>query len=141
MFAVIKTGGKQYRVAKDARLTVEKLPAEAGETVTLDQVLMVGGDQGVTLGQPLVAGASVTAEVVEQTRGKKMLVFKKRRRQNSRRKNGHRQHYTVLKVTDIHTGGGKPKAAKAKAQPEAAPQSGSESGSAAGAAGETAAEA
>lgn len=137
MFAVIKTGGKQYRVAKDTRLTVEKLPADAGETVSLDQVLMVGGDQGVTLGQPLVAGASVTAEVVEQTRGKKMLVFKKRRRQNSRRKNGHRQHYTVLKVTDIHTGGGKPKAAKA----EAAPQGGSESGSATGAAGEAAAEA
>jgi large subunit ribosomal protein L21 len=114
MFAVIKTGGKQYRVAKDARLTVEKLPAEAGESVTLDQVLMVGGDgQGVTVGQPLVEGASVTAEVVEQTRGRKMLVFKKRRRHNSRRKNGHRQHYTVLKVTDILTGGAKPKKAKA----------------------------
>jgi large subunit ribosomal protein L21 len=104
MFAVIKTGGKQYRVAKDDRLTVEKLAAEAGETVTLDQVLMVGGDDGIKVGAPTVDGASVTAEVVEQTRGKKLIVFKKRRRKHYRRKNGHRQHQTVLKVTDIVAG-------------------------------------
>lgn len=114
MFAVIKTGGKQYRVAKDDRLTVEKLAAEPGETVTLDEVLMVGGDQGTTLGAPRVEGASVTATVVEQTRGEKLIVFKKRRRKHSRTKNGHRQHLTVLQVTDIALDGAKPKKAAAK---------------------------
>lgn len=114
MFAVIKTGGKQYRVAKDDRLTVEKLVAEPGETVTLDEVLMVGGDQGTTLGAPRVEGASVTATVVEQTRGEKLIVFKKRRRKHSRTKNGHRQQLTVLQVTDIALDGKKPKKAAAK---------------------------
>ncbi|MBF0304819.1 MAG: 50S ribosomal protein L21 [Alphaproteobacteria bacterium] len=97
MFAVIKTGGKQYKVAKDDVILVEKLPAEAGATVTLDQVLMVGEK----IGAPLVDGASVTATVVEQTRGEKLIVFKKKRRQNYRRKTGHRQDLTVLRITDI----------------------------------------
>lgn len=118
MFAVIKTGGKQYRVAKDDRLTVEKLVAEPGATVTLDEVLMVGGGQGTTLGAPRVEGASVTATVVEQTRGEKLIVFKKRRRKHSRTKNGHRQQLTVLQVTDIALGGKKPKKAAAKKKAE-----------------------
>jgi large subunit ribosomal protein L21 len=100
MFAVIKTGGKQYKVAENDVITVEKLDFEPGASVTLDQVLMVGGK----VGQPMVAGASVTAEVVKQARGPKLIVFKKRRRKNSRRKNGHRQDLTVLKITSIAAG-------------------------------------
>lgn len=103
MFAIIKTGGKQYKVAKDDVITVEKLELEAGATVTLNDVLMVGGDTP-KVGAPRVDGASVSAEVVEQTRGDKVLVFKKKRRQNYRRKKGHRQDLTVLKITDIQTG-------------------------------------
>jgi large subunit ribosomal protein L21 len=101
MFAVIKTGGKQYKVAKNDVIEVEKLEAEAGSTISLDEVLMVGEGDAVTVGAPRVAGAKVTAEVVEQTRGDTIIVFKKKRRQNYRRKNGHRQHVTVLKITDI----------------------------------------
>jgi large subunit ribosomal protein L21 len=97
MFAVIKTGGKQYRVASGDVIKVEKLEAEAGATVTLDQVLMAGDK----VGTPLVAGATVSAEVVAQDRGPKIIVFKKKRRQNYRRKNGHRQDLTVLRITDI----------------------------------------
>jgi large subunit ribosomal protein L21 len=97
MFAVIKTGGKQYRVASGDVIKVEKLEAEAGSTVTLDQVLMAGDK----VGTPLVAGATVSAEVVAQDRGPKIIVFKKKRRQNYRRKNGHRQDLTVLRITDI----------------------------------------
>ncbi len=102
MFAVIRTGGKQYRVAKDAILKVEKLDAEAGSTVTFSDVLMVGGDKGVQIGAPLVEGATVTAEVVAQDRLPTVIIFKKRRRQNSRRKNGHRQPITVLRVKEIN---------------------------------------
>src|SRR3954453_18284282 len=98
MFAVIRTGGKQYRVTPNAVLKVEKLEAEPGASVTLSEVLAVGGEAGVTIGKPMVAGASVTATVVAQDRLDKIVVFKKRRRQNSRRKNGHRQHVTVLRV-------------------------------------------
>jgi large subunit ribosomal protein L21 len=101
MFAVIKTGGKQYKVAADDVLEIEKLDADAGETITFDEVLMVGGEAGVTVGTPVVNGASVTAEIVEQTRGPKVISFKKRRRQNSKRKRGHRQHITVVKITGI----------------------------------------
>jgi large subunit ribosomal protein L21 len=101
MFAVIRTGGKQYKVADGDVIRVEKLDAEAGARVTFDEVLMVHGDAGSTVGTPLVAGATVTAEVVEQMRDKKIIVFKKKRRQNYRRKNGHRQHLTVLKITGI----------------------------------------
>ena len=100
-YAVIRTGGKQYRVAPNAVLVVEKLEAEAGQTVTFQDVLVLGGESGLTIGAPTVAGATVTATVIEQTRGDKVIVFKKRRRQNSRRKNGHRQHMTVLRIGDI----------------------------------------
>lgn len=101
MYAVIKTGGKQYKVAKDETLTIERLAAEAGATVEFDQVLAVGAGAGVKLGSPVVAGAKVLATVVKQARGDKVIVFKKRRRKNSRRKNGHRQDLTVVKITDI----------------------------------------
>ncbi|WP_343712342.1 50S ribosomal protein L21 [Inquilinus sp.] len=101
MFAVIRTGGKQYRVAPDQLVTVERLDAEPGSSVTLEDVLMVGGDGAVKIGTPVLAGASVTAEVVEQTRGPKVIIFKKKRRQNYRRKKGHRQDLTVLKITAI----------------------------------------
>jgi large subunit ribosomal protein L21 len=101
-YAVIRTGGKQYRVTPDAVLTVEKLDAEAGATVTFQDVLAIGGDAGLTVGAPTVVGATVTATVVEQTRGDKVIIFKKRRRQNSRRKNGHRQHQTVLRISAIN---------------------------------------
>ncbi len=100
MYAVIKTGGKQYKVAEGQRVCVEKLPGNAGDKVTLDQVLFVGGDTP-KIGQPLVAGAKVAAEIVDQGRGKKIVVFKFRRRKNYRRKTGHRQPFTELKITGI----------------------------------------
>lgn len=100
-FAVIRTGGKQYRVTPNAVLTVEKLEAEPGATVTFHDVLAIGGEAGLTLGAPTVPGASVSATVLEQKRGEKVIIFKKRRRKNSRRKNGHRQHLTVLRIGDI----------------------------------------
>lgn len=117
MYAVIKTGGKQYKVAKNDVILVEKLPGEAGAAVELDEVLLVGDDKSQTVGSPLVDGAHVAATVLEQTRGEKIIVFKKKRRQNYRRKAGHRQDLTALKITDIVTGG-KKKAAKA-AEPKA----------------------
>jgi large subunit ribosomal protein L21 len=101
MFAVIRTGGKQYRVTPNAVVKVEKLAVEPGTTVTFTDVLAVGDASGITLGEPLVAGASVTATVLAQDRLDKVIIFKKRRRQNSRRKNGHRQHVTVLRVAGI----------------------------------------
>ncbi len=101
MYAIIKTGGKQYKVAKNAKITVEKLEGVAGDTITLSEVLLVSDGSKTTVGAPSVAGATVTAELVEQTRDDKVIIFKKRRRQNSRRKNGHRQHKTVLKIIDI----------------------------------------
>ncbi|CDK98981.1 MAG: large subunit ribosomal protein [Rhodospirillaceae bacterium] len=100
MFAVIQTGGKQYKVANGDVIRVEKLAGEAGGSVVLDQVLMVGEK----IGAPLVDGAKVVAEVVAQARGPKLIVFKKRRRQSSRRKNGHRQDITILRITDITAG-------------------------------------
>ena len=108
MFAVIKTGGKQYKVAPGDTLFVEKLPGEAGEIVALDQVLMLGDDKGTTVGTPLVEGATVAAEVLRQDRHAKIVVFKKKRRKNYRRTHGHRQETTVLQVTEILTGGKKP---------------------------------
>lgn len=117
MFAVVKTGGKQYRVAKDDILRVEKLDAEPGDTVILDQVLMVSDENGAKSGTPTVEGAVVEAEVVEQMRDRKVIIFKKKRRQNYRRKKGHRQHLTVLKVVDIALDGSKKKATtKAKVE-------------------------
>ena len=101
MFAVIRTGGKQYRVTPNAVLKVEKLAAEPGATVTFTDVLAVGEGGNLTVGAPTVAGASVTATVIAQDRLDKIIIFKKRRRQNSRRRNGHRQHVTVLRVGGI----------------------------------------
>jgi len=100
MYAVIKTGGKQYRVSEGDRLRVEKLPGEVGTSVTFDQILMLGGET-VAIGAPLVAGAKVTAEIVAQDRAKKIIVFKFRRRKNYRRKRGHRQPYTELRITGV----------------------------------------
>ncbi len=105
MFAVIRTGGKQYRVTPNAVLKVEKLDAEAGGTVTFNDVLAVGVDGNLTLGSPVVADASVTATVIAQDRLDKVIIFKKRRRQNSRRRNGHRQHVTVLRIGGISANG------------------------------------
>ena len=122
MYAVVKTGGKQYRVAKDDVIKVEKLAGEAGDIVTLDEILMLADGDKVTVGAPRVDGASVAAEILEQARAKKIIVFKKRRRQNYRRKRGHRQQLTVLRVTDILTKGAKPKAAKKAAPKKAAPK-------------------
>ena len=104
MFAVIKSGGKQYKVAKDDVIRVEKLDAEEGATININEVLMVGDDKGQTVGAPLVDGAAVSATVLEQMRDRKIIVFKKQRRQNYRRRNGHRQHLTVLRIDDILTG-------------------------------------
>jgi large subunit ribosomal protein L21 len=104
MFAVIKTGGKQYRVTAQDMLDVDKIEAQPGEAIKFEEVLLVGGD-AVTLGTPTVAGASVAAEVVEQGRGPKIIAFKKRRRKNSRRKRGHRQQFTRVRITEIRTEG------------------------------------
>ena len=102
MFAVIRTGGKQYRVQPDMVLKVEKLEAEAGSSITFTDVLAVGNEAGLTIGAPNVAGASVVATVIAQDRLDTVIIFKKRRRQNSRRKNGHRQPVTVLRVSAIN---------------------------------------
>src|SRR5947207_8985213 len=107
MFAVIRTGGKQYRVAAEDVIKVEKVKGNPGEIVQFGEVLVVGGDS-ITLGQPTISGASVAAEVLEQGRGPKIIAFKKRRRKNSRRKRGHRQEFTLLRVTEILTDGAKP---------------------------------
>lgn len=104
MFAVIKTGSKQYKVAKDDVIIVEKLPGEKGAQVTLSDVLMVGGEGAARIGKPMIAGASVTAELVDQILGDKVIIFKKRRRQHYRRKRGHRQPLTVLRIQTINAG-------------------------------------
>ena len=120
MFAVIRTGGKQYRVAAEDVIKVEKVKGDPGEIVQFGEVLVVGGDD-VTLGVPTVAGASVAAEVLEQGRGAKVIAFKKRRRKNSRRKRGHRQEFTLLRVTEILTDGAKP-TVTARPKPEPKPK-------------------
>ena len=107
MFAVIRTGGKQYRVAAEDVIKVDKVKGDPGEIVQFGEVLVVGGDN-VALGAPTVAGASVAAEVLEQGRGRKIIAFKKRRRKNSRRKRGHRQEFTLVRVTEILTYGATP---------------------------------
>ena len=114
MFAVIKTGGKQYRVAAEDVLKIEKVAGDAGDMVEFSEVLAVGGE----IGAPLVAGALVTAEILEQGRARKVISFKKRRRQNSQRTKGHRQHLTTVKIAEILTGGAKP-SKKAAAKPAA----------------------
>jgi large subunit ribosomal protein L21 len=100
MYAVFKTGGKQYRVAQGDQVRVEKLPGNVGDAVAFDQVLMVGGES-LKLGKPLVGGAKVEAKIVGQGLGKKLIVFKFRRRKNYRRKNGHRQPFTALEIVNI----------------------------------------
>jgi len=121
MFAIIRTGGKQYRVMPNDVLKVEKLPGAAGDTVTFGEVLAVGSDVGTTVGTPLVAGATVSATVIAQDRLDKIIIFKKRRRQNSRRKNGHRQEVTVLRVAGIMADGHQDHPRSAPASAEAAP--------------------
>lgn len=125
MFAVIKTGGKQYKVAADDVLKIEKLEGEAGDTVTFDNVLMVGNGADVTIGAPLVDGALVAAEFVETKKQRTVIIFKKNRRHKYRRRNGHRQLLTTVRITEILTGGKKPSAAKKaapkKAETKAAP--------------------
>ena len=101
MFAVIKTGGKQYTVAAEDTITVMTLAGEPGDKVTFDTVLMLVDGEATTVGAPLVAGATVSAEIVEQARGPKVIAFKKRRRKNSKRKRGHRQDLTIVRITGI----------------------------------------
>jgi large subunit ribosomal protein L21 len=101
MYAVIKTGGKQYKVASGDVILVEKLDSEAGASITLAEVLMIGDGANITVGAPTVAGASVAAEVVDQVKADKVIIFKKNRRHNYRRKRGHRQKLTALKITGI----------------------------------------
>lgn len=110
MFAVIKTGGKQYRVAANDEFTIERVAGEAGDTVSFAEVLMVG----TSIGAPFVSGASVAAEIVEQVRGPKVISFKKRRRQNSKRTRGHRQELTLIRISEILTDGAKPSGKKAE---------------------------
>ena len=119
MFAVIKTGGKQYRVVAEDLLKVEKISGEAGTMVEFSDVLIVGNGDDTTIGAPYVDGAIVVAEIVEQGRNRKVIAFKKRRRQNSRRTIGHRQYQTTIQISEILTGGAKPskKAAAKKASP------------------------
>lgn len=128
MFAVIKTGGKQYNVAEDQLLKIERIEGKPGEIIQLHEVLVLGGDTP-KLGTPTVAGASVAAEVVEQSRGEKVISFKKRRRKNSRRRRGHRQEFTLIRISEILADGAKPtkgpkpkhvKKPKAEDKPEAA---------------------
>jgi large subunit ribosomal protein L21 len=124
MFAVIKTGGKQYRVAPEDVLQVEKLAGNPGDVIEFAEVLVVGGDTPL-LGAPTVAGATVAGEVLDQVRGPKVISFKKRRRKNSRRKRGHRQEYTLVRITEILTEGKKasatppPRPKREKREPKA----------------------
>ncbi len=119
MYAVIRTGGKQYKVAPQDVLQIEKIEGAAGEAVQFADVLMVGGEGEPTFGAPLVSGAAVAAEVVEQARGPKVIIFKKKRRQNYRRKRGHRQDLTTVRILEILTGGRAPAKRAEVAAPEA----------------------
>ena len=119
MYAVVKTGGKQYRVTKDDTILVEKLDADEGQTVTLSDVMLLGDGDKVTVGTPVVANASVEARVVNQTRGPKIIIFRRKRRKNHRRTQGHRQDLTLLKITDINTSGKKAAAPAKKAAAKA----------------------
>ncbi len=101
MFAIIETGGKQYRVATDQKLIVEKLNGDVGSLITFDKVLLINNGQETSFGEPLVSGAKVEAEILKNFKNDKVIILKKRRRQNSRRKRGHRQHQTLLKITQI----------------------------------------
>ena len=123
MFAVIKTGGKQYSVTANDRFKVETLAGEPGDIIEIAEVLMVGEGDNTTIGTPFVEGAAVAVEIIQQGRARKVIAFKKRRRQNSKRTIGHRQHFTEIEVTEILTGGAKPskKAAPKKAKADAKP--------------------
>ena len=122
MYAVVKTGGKQYRVAKDDKILVEHIDAEEGQTITLDKVMMLGDGDKVTIGAPVVENASVEAEVLSQTRGPKIIIFRRKRRKNHRRIQGHRQDLTLLKITDIFSSGKKAAAPKPAAKKAEAPK-------------------
>ena len=113
MYAVVKTGGKQYRVSKDDTILVEKLEGQEGDTITLPEVIMLGDGDKITIGKPQVADAVVEAKVVSQTRGPKIIIFRRKRRKNHRRTRGHKQDLTLLKVTDILTSAKVPAAKKA----------------------------
>jgi large subunit ribosomal protein L21 len=123
MYAVIRTGGKQYRVAPQDVLQIEKIEGAAGDAVRFADVLMVGGEGEPRFGSPLISGAAVSAEVVEQGRGPKIIIFKKRRRQNYRRKRGHRQDLTTVRILEILADGQAPARAEAAAAPPAAAES------------------
>ncbi len=114
MYAILKCGGKQLKVQKGDKVSIERVMSEVGETITLDQIMLLADGDNVTVGTPLVEGATVSAKVTEQMRDKKVIIFKKKRRQNYRRKKGHRQYLTVIEITDIATKGGKTKAAAPK---------------------------
>jgi large subunit ribosomal protein L21 len=118
MFAVIRTGGKQYRVAPNDIIEIEKIAGEPGDIVELGEVLLLGGEGGPKTGTPTIAGAIVAAEVLEQKRDDKIIVFKKKRRQGYRRTKGHRQSLTALRITEILTDGKKPSKAAAKPAPK-----------------------
>jgi large subunit ribosomal protein L21 len=125
MYAVIKTGGKQYRVAANDKILIEKLDGAAGDHVNFTEVLMVSNGGTVDIGAPFIAGATVVGEIEKQARGPHIIIFKKRRRKHYRRRNGHRQDLTSVVITEILTGGAKPKEkakAKIEAKPEAAVQ-------------------
>lgn len=119
MYAVVKTGGKQYRVAKDDKIVVDHIEADAGDSIVLDQVLMMVDGEKVSMGAPTVAGAAVGATVLRQTRGPKIMVFRRKRRKNFRRIRGHRQDLTLIQITDIAADGKIKPAAKAKPKAEA----------------------
>jgi len=120
MFAVIRTGGKQYRVAPNDIIEIEKIAGEPGDIVELADVILLGGEGGPKTGSPTIAGASVAAEVIEQKRADKIIVFKKKRRQGYRRTAGHRQMLTSVRITEILTDGKKPSKAAAKPAPKKA---------------------
>jgi large subunit ribosomal protein L21 len=121
MYAVIKTGGKQYRVAANDKILIEKLEGEAGDHISFTDVLMVGSGSDVAVGAPLVAGATVVGQIEKQARGPHLIIFKKRRRKHYRRRNGHRQDLTSVIITEILTGGAKPTGKKAEVKVAAAP--------------------
>jgi large subunit ribosomal protein L21 len=124
MFAIVKTGGKQYRVAAGDQIVVERIAGDVGSEISLSEVLAIGGNAAPLIGTPLVAGAAVSARIVQQPRASKVIVFKKKRRKNYRRKRGHRQELTVLKIQAINTGAN----AEPAPEPSAAPIPTAESG-------------
>lgn len=119
MFAIIRTGGKQYKVSKDMKIVVEKIDSSAGSEIVFNEVLMIGTDESTVVGSPLLKGAQVIATLEKQTRDDKVIIFKKKRRHNYRRKKGHKQHKTMLKIVDILQAG---QARSVAEKPAAAPK-------------------